>query len=605
MRWLMAGGIMGAALASTAAQAQVAEGVDLSGPESASVTSRWFTADALEVRGHNRWAVGSSLAWSHRPLVIWDAATNEELAVIVRHQVYFRPGVAWTLWDRVRVDAQLPMLVVNDGGTAVAGPTVYESEQGAAFGDAKLAALAMIAGEPGEAVRLGAGVRAWLPTGSQQAYAGSGTTSLGPVAHVAGDIGTFTYGANLGVTAFMHEQRVGTRAMNGQLAMNVAAGVRLLDERLTVGPELSIETGLDGGTFFEEETTPAELMAGVHYATDAGWLMGLGLGTGLDGAVGTPELRGQASLTWIAEPEPADRDGDGYDDRIDQCPDVEALAGAGDPMQPGCPRPADGDGDRVADPEDQCPELSAGNAPDPNRAGCPLAPDQDQDGTVDEQDQCPERAATGESMDPARPGCPLPLDRDGDGVEDERDACPDEAPSNGAFDPVRPGCALADRDRDGVLDADDACPDEAAPEASSAERRGCPVASVSDSEIRIGEQIQFEMGTAQLSADSDGVLGAIAKLLNEHPEISLVSIEGHSDSSGNPAVNMRLSAERARTVHDRLVALGVDPARLKHAGLGDSQPIASNDDELGRAKNRRVQFVILSRSTGGASDAPR
>src|SRR5262249_3124685 len=156
-----------------------------------------------------------------KPLVIYDSATDRELLVIVQHQVYFRPGVAWMLWDKLRLEAQVPVLLVNDGTQGTLGTTVYQPEQGAAFGDVRLAADVFIAGEPGDAIRFGAGARAHLPTGSEAAYAGAGAVRLGPVAHVAGDVGVFAYGANLGVLA-QPEGRSPGAPMGSQAALNLA-----------------------------------------------------------------------------------------------------------------------------------------------------------------------------------------------------------------------------------------------------------------------------------------------------------------------------------------------------------------------------------------------
>jgi outer membrane protein OmpA-like peptidoglycan-associated protein len=161
-----------------------------------------------------------------------------------------------------------------------------------------------------------------------------------------------------------------------------------------------------------------------------------------------------------------------------------------------------------------------------------------------------------------------------------------------------------DSDGDGIVDKDDACPQDPAPPETAQASRGCPAARVEQGQITIAEQIQFKRGTAELSAESADILQAVAKVLNEHPEITLLGVEGHTDSSGKSAINGALSAERAQAVRERLIKYGVAPERLKHAGFGDAKPIASNDDEAGRARNRRVQFVILS-SSGEASRPPR
>lgn len=81
------------------------------------------------------------------------------------------------------------------------------------------------------------------------------------------------------------------------------------------------------------------------------------------------------------------------------------------------------------------------------------------------------------------------------------------------------------------------------------------------------------------------------KFLARYPNLP-VSIEGHSDSRGAAAANKKISRQRAESVREALIKLGIDGTRLKVVGLGESQPIASNDSDSGRAKNRRVEIVI-------------
>ena len=116
------------------------------------------------------------------------------------------------------------------------------------------------------------------------------------------------------------------------------------------------------------------------------------------------------------------------------------------------------------------------------------------------------------------------------------------------------------------------------------------------SEIKIGEAVQFAKDSADLVDEGGALLGAVAKLLTEHPEITKVRVEGHTDDSGEPQYNVDLSRRRAAAVERALVARGIDPARLTSEGFGSSRPIAPNSAEEGRAQNRRVVFTILERT---------
>jgi len=117
--------------------------------------------------------------------------------------------------------------------------------------------------------------------------------------------------------------------------------------------------------------------------------------------------------------------------------------------------------------------------------------------------------------------------------------------------------------------------------------------------IEVGEKIIlknifFEFGKAVLTSDSYIELGRVLKLMSTNPGLR-IEISGHSDNVGSYAYNQKLSEQRAKAVVDYLVGLGIDFARLEYKGYASSQPVATNDTEEGRAKNRRVEFKILSK----------
>ena len=128
-----------------------------------------------------------------------------------------------------------------------------------------------------------------------------------------------------------------------------------------------------------------------------------------------------------------------------------------------------------------------------------------------------------------------------------------------------------------------------------------PLAVMTETEIRIEEEIRFAVDSADLVAPSDAVLSAVKKILDEHPELKKIRVEGHTDSTGDPAYNDDLSARRAAAVTTWLTSHGIDPARVESVGRGSREPLESNETEAGRAKNRRVVFKILEREEGAAA----
>ena len=240
----------------------------------------------------------------------------------------------------------------------------------------------------------------------------------------------------------------------------------------------------------------------------------------------------------------------------------------------------DSDGDGITDDIDRCPldpeDLDGFQDDD----GCP-DPDNDGDGIVDKVDACPNTPGPIENR-----GCPI-LDRDGDGVPDGEDRCPAEPGPR-----EHGGCPVLDRDKDGFADDADKCPDEpgVAPD-------GCPkkytLVEVKKDRIVIKQQVHFATAKWKVLPDSFALLDQVVQVLKDQPAMHL-SIEGHTDSVGGEAMNMKLSQARAEAVRDYLVKKGVATERLEAVGYGPTKPIASNKSETGRAQNRRTEFRIVS-----------
>ncbi len=108
----------------------------------------------------------------------------------------------------------------------------------------------------------------------------------------------------------------------------------------------------------------------------------------------------------------------------------------------------------------------------------------------------------------------------------------------------------------------------------------------------VTNDIYFEYDKAVLQAKSTEIIVEMADMLKAHPEIRL-SIEGHTDSQGSTSYNQKLSNSRAAAVKQALLQLGIADERLTYKGWGESKPAYSNDNENGKKRNRRVEFVLL------------
>lgn len=260
-----------------------------------------------------------------------------------------------------------------------------------------------------------------------------------------------------------------------------------------------------------------------------------------------------------------DSDGDTVLDGDDDCPDTPRGCTVD---EKGCPKDSDKDG--VCDGLDKCPDTPFGAKVDPN--GCSL--DTDGDTVADGLDICP-GTPFGCRVD--RKGCPI--DTDGDGVCDGIDQCPD-TPRGTKVDtrgcPTSPG----DSDGDTVPDDRDRCPNT--PRGVSVDEYGCE-------RVLILENVLFDFDKDVIKPEFFELLNKIAGEMSQDSQLRL-ELRGHTDSVNTEEYNMGLGARRAASVRTYLVGKDVSGERLTTRSFGESQPVAPNTTDAGRAKNRRVEF---------------
>ena len=183
-------------------------------------------------------------------------------------------------------------------------------------------------------------------------------------------------------------------------------------------------------------------------------------------------------------------------------------------------------------------------------------------------------------------------DGDGDGVPDHLDNCPD-TPWGSKVDEI--GCPKElvatrlihkksdslDVDNDGVLDPLDKCPQT--PETAEVDENGCWATP----------DILFDFDSDSIKPQYYTALEVIVGVLERNPGVK-VEIQGSTDNTGPESYNQMLSEKRARAVKEFLVSKGIEPQRLKAVGFGATQNIASNENDAGRALNRKAGFVPLN-----------
>ena len=241
------------------------------------------------------------------------------------------------------------------------------------------------------------------------------------------------------------------------------------------------------------------------------------------------------------------------------------------------PPPPDTDGDGFADPSDKCPHEK-GIAPD----GCPL--DTDKDGVPDVTDQCPHEVGE------APTGCPIAKDTDKDGVLDKFDECPTQAGT------LPNGCPDPDPDKDGIKGDKDKCPNQPETVNGYQDDDGCPdeLPDVVKRFTGTIAGIEFDLGKATIRPTSFTLLDKAAETLTTYPELKIL-IEGHTDNVGARQRNIDLSLKRAQSVKAYLVSKHVDESRIQAEGAGPDKPISTENTAAARAKNRRIEFNIITR----------
>jgi OmpA-OmpF porin, OOP family len=527
----------------SAAIALVAQGsaaterrVDVTPPANLVAGDPALLADSPGARGDRVLRVALVFDYTRAPLVL--IAQSQTAYRVVQEQLWAHALASYAVGHRWLVALEVPALLRQTGEQAPFAAELAPVSDGVALGDPRFTLRGRVLGST-DGAALGVGARVSIPLSTSE-YAGS----PGPVVHPFVSFGHQTAAAfsaiNLGFEWRRSQMLPGllpTR-VGSSLQLVVASGVALDRARSTrLGPELSLNVAVTNGAgWFDPRSTDFQFLVHLQHRLRGGpFELGAAFGPTLGRAPGAAEYRGLLSVTFSPEaPVP----------------------------------PSDTDEDRVADDNDMCPSIAGEASEDPLMNGCPPIPsDADGDGIPDTLDACP-RTVGEPSLVRKRHGCPKPLDRDHDTIVDPDDACPDE-----------PGVTSEDPSLRG-------CPPPPPP----------PTVQLDQAQITISEQVQFEVGTAVIRDESSALLAQVVAVLQAHPEVASCEVAGHTDDTGTGELNRQLSEARARAVMSWLVAHGVDARRLSARGYGQTRPIADNASEEGRAKNRRVEFLILRRA---------
>ncbi len=509
----------------------------------------------------------------------------------------------------VRLGADLPLHLLSSG---------YRVDGFRLVGDTRLRADVQLLDRGERGLGLGASLLATLPTGNEEAWLGEAGPTFG-----GGLTGSVAAGRALLLA------RAGFQSGSGQILDDVIWGNRLrwglgssfeLDEELFLSAELSGEYVLASAG--APGAAPVEALAGLSLQPWRDLVAHLGAGAGLSTGIGSPDWRALAGITWNPRsPVSAgpDRDGDGVPDAVDLCPD----------------QPEDRNG--VND-DDGCPDggLTPTRLRFLDQQGRQIAP------VTLEITAGPETGSwilgEGELMRSLPPGS-YRLAVSAEGFAAENPVM--EVPEDSGYEQVVRLQAVGELklrviDADGapiagarvVLMGDGAEPIDGQPDGtvslslpegeyralvsaegfrsrreiitiSGREKRNLELvltpskAKVEGGQIRFDGKIYFETNKSEIKQESFNLLDDIANIMESQPELK-VRIEGHTDSVGREAANLKLSQARADAVKAYLVEAGIDADRMTAVGKGETERLIKPDDtEEKRARNRRVEFDII------------
>lgn len=588
-----------------------------------------FTVNGTDILGANDFSFGLILdgGFNLAPFEGFenDASVDAADAVRTDHLVdqlftgtlHFNYGLA----NLLVVGAQVPVQIAS--GPDVTVPGAYNAGAGSGgldfqgIGDITLHGKLRLTRVERDPIGVAAILHVELPTGSPDAFAGDGF-ALWPVMafelrptraiRLALNVGyrlNFSEGATLPVGGRSEPQNMnalnpsppvgGTDVTYGHLLTAGFGASFRVAEPLDLVVETYATQSVDA--FGEAEGFSMEAVGGLKVFVERNSYLFLGGGVGVP-TDGFQAADFRATLGFIFEPSIGDRDGDGYKDDNDECPnEPEDFDNFAD--EEGCPDP-DNDRDGILDIDDECPLVPEDRDGDADHDGCPEGQegDRDGDGILDELDECPDDPEDRDGFQDSD-GCPDP-DNDSDGILDVDDLCPNDPEDIDDFQDAN-GCPDPDNDEDRILDVDDTCPNDPETYNTYEDEDGCPDRWVIEETTEgwvLLEKIYFATDSAEILPRSFHVLDAIAATLNGNPDVSLVEIQGHADERASDAYNIQLTRDRAAAVRLELIQRGVEGNRMRSAGYGERCPIDPRHTAAAWEQNRRVELKIIRRSDG-------
>jgi outer membrane protein OmpA-like peptidoglycan-associated protein len=594
-----------AALAQDRAPASNGQGMDTHLFRPALDSKGFFTTNGADILGKNDVSFGLVMDYGRNLMRL---APGREASALVSHSFQGTLGISFGLFNVGTIGISAPVDLMAGDEIRAIGPAAAPYDSGKLdlqnLGFVALhAKLRLLRPEKGFGVALA--MQGGVPP------SGSAPRSLGadpggwywPQAILEGRIGSqgqLRLGANAGYRGHTGKNPTFDQLAEGHfengnlLTAGFGLSVRALEALDIVGD--TYLTQIATGSSTAAQKLSAEAIGGLKVFVENKSFLMLGAGRRYTKGFEAADLR--LFIGFVFEPSIGDRDGDGYKDDEDKCPDEpEDFDGFQD--QDGCPDP-DNDNDGILDVDDQCPNVPEDRDGDEDQDGCPEGSegDRDGDGILDSVDKCPDVPEDRDGFED-QDGCPDP-DNDQDGIPDKADKCPNDPEDRDGFEDAD-GCPDPDNDKDGIPDVVDKCPNDPETYNGFEDEDGCPDKGkvvIEENNILILEKIMFKTNSAEILPESNSILDAVATTLIHHPEFLLIEVAGHADERNDDNYNLRLTKDRATAVKQALVKRNLGADKLRAMGYGEFCPIDPGHNAAAWEKNRRVEFKVVRTQDG-------
>ena len=561
LKTFISSAFLGASLYAFPAIAQDAEiNAEFFNPSS---SSGFFGVTDGGILPHLTVRAGLFLNFANDPLVVFLREDGDLILKPVTTQSALDVSASIGLFRWAELSLAVPVALVQQGDADLSLIARAGSVQSGALGDIRLQLKGRIIGDPlkKEDFKLSLLGNAQLPTGDGENFFSNPGVPFFVGLAAAMPLQKFSFGGNLGLSSHP-AVTIGDVTLSKDIRFGVGASYEVVEKFVALA-EVEGAASLDPGS---KGHVPTEVRLGGRIGLGKDLWLPVGAGVGLNKGVGAPDFRVLLGVLYT-------------------------------------PQARDTDGDRVPTSKDKCEGLSEDLDGFEDKDGCP-DPDNDQDGLLDVNDKCPNDPEDFDKFQDTD-GCPE-LDNDLDGILDKVDACPLDPEDKDKFQD-EDGCPELDNDQDNILDKDDFCPNQPETRASALDlakgedNDGCPDSGIliTKDRLKIDDKIYFDFNKSSLQKRSNALLDEIAALLLEHPELTKIRIEGHTDDVGENAYNQQLSEDRAAAVRSYLLGKGVSSERLEAAGFGESKPLIGIEGKEGsrlkdaQDQNRRVEFVIV------------